>query len=137
MEQYIGRNVVRAPYPEIMGAIGAALVTKERFQKEKYKQTFIGLEALDDFSYTQEANVPCPFCMNHCKRTIVSFSNGKTWVTNNRCERGEILGDPKDEQVRSQLKTKQKEKKETANLFQIKNYCFQNIHIRCWNRKKI
>lgn len=38
MEQYIGKEVIRAPYPGIMGAIGAALITKERFgagEKEK------------------------------------------------------------------------------------------------------
>ena len=51
----------------------------------------------------EEANAPCPFCANHCKRTIVRFSNGNSWVTNNRCERGEILGDPKDASVRQQL----------------------------------
>ena len=117
MEQYIGKEVVRVPYPEIMGAIGAALITKERHQKGKLAQSFIGLDALDDFSYTQEADSPCPFCQNHCRRTIVSFSNGNAWITNNRCEKGEILGDPKDEKVRTQLKQKTKEKEEVPNLF--------------------
>lgn len=120
MEQYIGREVVRAPYPEIMGAIGAALITKERFHKEQGRRTFIGLDALDDFSYIQESNSPCPFCMNHCKQTIVSFSNGKTWITNNRCERGEILGDPREEAVRKKLKEKQQKKEEVPNLFRLR-----------------
>lgn len=120
MEQYIGKTVIRAPYPEMMGAIGAALLTKERFEKGNQKRTFIGLEALDFFSYTQEANMPCPFCSNHCKRTIVSFSNGKNWITNNRCERGEVLGDPGQDQVRQQLKEKQQKKQKTPNLFQIR-----------------
>lgn len=118
MEQYIGRKVVRAPYPGIMGAIGAALLTKERFQEGKGKRTFIGLDAMDDFSYTQESNSPCPFCANHCKRTIVRFSNGNSWITNNRCERGEILGDPKDEGVRARLKEKKKE--QAPNLFRVR-----------------
>lgn len=91
MEQYIGRKVTRAPYPGLMGAIGAALIAKERMQKEGTETSFIGLDHLDDFSYEQETNVICPNCGNHCKRTIVRFSNGNTWVTNNRCERGEIL----------------------------------------------
>ncbi|MBQ7841022.1 MAG: 2-hydroxyacyl-CoA dehydratase [Lachnospiraceae bacterium] len=120
MEQYTGREVIRAPYPGIMGAIGAALLTKERFEEGDGKRTFIGLDAMNDFSYTQEANAPCPFCMNHCKRTIVTFSNGKTWVTNNRCERGEVLGDLKDEAVRKQLKEKQAKKREVPNLFQFR-----------------
>lgn len=120
MEQYIGREVTRAPYPGIMGAIGAALITKERFEEGTQKKTFIGLDAMDNFSYTQEANAPCPFCTNHCKRTIVQFSNGKTWITNNRCERGEVLGDPKEETVRKQLKEKQKQKDTVPNLFRIR-----------------
>lgn len=120
MEQYTGREVVRAPYPEIMGAIGAALITKERFGKGERKTTFIGLDALDGFSYTQESNLPCLFCMNHCKRTIVTFSNGKKWITNNRCERGEILGDPKDESVRHELKEKQQLKDRIPNLFRVR-----------------
>ncbi|MGX8716227.1 MAG: hypothetical protein ACSW8A_10800, partial [Lachnospiraceae bacterium] len=91
MEQYIGREVTRAPYPGIMGAIGAALLTKERMSGQKIERSFIGMEALRDFSFTQEANQPCPFCANHCKRTIVRFSTGDSWITNNRCERGEIL----------------------------------------------
>ena len=90
LEQYTGREVIRAPYPGIMGAIGAALITKERFEQNHPAKTFIGIDGVADFSYTQEANAPCPFCANHCKRTIVRFSNGNSWVTNNRCERGEI-----------------------------------------------
>lgn len=100
LEQYTGREVIRAPYPGIMGAIGAALITKKRFEQNHPAKTFIGIDGVADFSYTQEANAPCPFCANHCKRTIVRFSNGNSWVTNNRCERGEILGDPKDASVR-------------------------------------
>lgn len=120
MEQYIGKDVTRAPYPGLMGAIGAALLAKEHMERENGKQTFIGLDDLDGFSYTQEANSPCPFCGNHCKRTIVRFSNGDCWITNNRCERGEILGDPKDEKVRQQLQEKKKEKDKTPNLFALR-----------------
>ena len=120
LEQYIGREVTRAPYPGLMGAIGAALLTKEKMEKEKLEPTFIGMDALDEFSYTREANSPCPFCGNHCKRTIVRFSNGEYWITNNRCERGEILGNPRDEQVRLKLKEKAEEKEKVPNLFDLR-----------------
>ena len=116
MEQYLGKNVVRAPYPGIMGAIGAALITKERF-RQKEQKTFIGLEAMDDFSYTQESNAPCPFCANHCKRTIIRFSNGNSWITNNRCETGEVLGDPKDKEVQAKIREKRQALKEVPNLY--------------------
>ncbi len=116
--QYTGRQVIRAPYPGVMGAIGAALLTRERMAGKK--RTFIGLDALESFTYTQQANSPCPFCANHCKRTIITFSNGSSWVTNNRCERGEILGDPRDEGVREQLQARSREKKQTPNLFRLR-----------------
>lgn len=120
LEQYTGREVIRAPYPGIMGAIGAALITKKRFEQNHPAKTFIGIDGVADFSYTQEANAPCPFCANHCKRTIVRFSNGNSWVTNNRCERGEILGDPKDASVRQQLEDAKKSREQTPNLFKLR-----------------
>ena len=120
MEQYTGKEVTRAPYPEMMGAIGAALITKERFRKEQMKPTFIGLDAMEQFDYKQEANVLCPFCTNHCKRTIVTFSNEKRWITNNRCERGEVLGDPKEEAVKAQLLEQKKKKEKVPNLYRTR-----------------
>jgi predicted CoA-substrate-specific enzyme activase len=108
VEQYIGKQVVRAPYPGEMGAIGAALLTKRKMAEDFHggfaKSAFIGFDALKTFDYTQESNVRCPFCANSCSRILVSFSNGLTWVTGNRCERGEILGDPEDPALRERLK---------------------------------
>jgi predicted CoA-substrate-specific enzyme activase len=120
MEQYIGREVVRAPYPGIMGAIGAALITKERFCEQHMERTFIGLDEIANFSYTQESDSRCPFCANHCSRTVVRFPNGKHWITNNRCENGEILGDPKSDDVRKQLKQKKEDKEKVPNLFALR-----------------
>lgn len=127
MEQYTGRKVIRAPHPGIMGAIGAALITKENYEKGNIKKSFIGLDAMKDFNYTQKTNSPCPFCMNHCKRTIVKFSNGKTWITNNRCERGEIVGDITDKNTQEKIKNQRRKKEETPNLFKLRQrLLFQN-----------
>ena len=117
MEEYTGRQVVRAPYPGLMGAVGVALIAKERHAREPEKRTFIDLDSLDDFSYTQESNAPCPFCTNHCRRTIVTFSNGNSWVTNNRCERGEVLGRPEDAQARKQLREKTQKVNRVPNMY--------------------
>jgi len=119
-EQYTGRKIVRAPYPGMMGAIGAAILTKEAMVDGKKKRTFIGLDAMDSFSYTQEANIPCPFCTNHCKRTIVRFSNGQSWVTNNRCERGEVLGDPKDPEVRKIQREREEAQAKVPNCYKLR-----------------
>ena len=88
LEVYVGRNVVRAPYPGLMGAIGCALIARDRNAGEK--SSFIGLDALDGFAFTTQANVPCDKCANRCARTVVSFSDGRAFVTGNRCARGEI-----------------------------------------------
>ena len=104
MEEYVGREVIRAPYPGIMGAIGVGLIAKEQYEKNPKEVSTWDLRDLDTFSYEQQANAPCPFCTNHCQRTIVQFSNGNSWVTNNRCEKGEIIGDPRNDEVGKQLK---------------------------------
>lgn len=86
LEQYLGREVRRAPYPGEMGAIGAALLTKRG--KDSAVTSFIGFSDLKNFTYTVTENSPCQGCANHCNRTIVEFSSGAKWVTGNKCERG-------------------------------------------------
>ncbi|MDR0473518.1 MAG: acyl-CoA dehydratase activase, partial [Treponema sp.] len=111
-EQYLEKNIVRAPFPGEMGAIGIALLTKREIAEHGYTSPhgpgnvsrFIGFEALGNLSYMQEGNLVCPFCGNNCNRTLVRFSNGQTWVMGNRCERGELTGDPKDPAVQEQAK---------------------------------
>lgn len=124
MEQYIGKRVTRAPYPGLMGAIGAALLVKEQTEEAvaagTFRNTFIGLDALERFYYTQESNLRCPFCGNHCSRTVVRFPNGNSWITNNRCERGEILGDPGEEAVREKLAETEKKRNSVPDLFEFR-----------------
>ena len=122
LEQYIGSgNVMRAPYSGEMGAIGAALLTKQKREQEGFSQSsFIGFEALKQFTYEQKSDMPCPFCVNHCSRTVVQFSNGGSFVTGNRCERGEIVGNPQDEAVRSRIKQVKRTKDSVANLYDIR-----------------
>jgi len=131
LEQYLGKSVVRAPFPGEMGAIGIALLTKRHIEEHGFtsphgkidRTRFIGFDAIKDFSYTQEANIICPFCANNCNRTLVRFNKPArkaspygaesqlkqwdtdlTWVTGNRCERGELVGDPGDPALRDEAK---------------------------------
>lgn len=120
MEQYVGRDVIRAPYAGLMGAIGAALRAKEVSKKPGYKKSFVSYEELDAFTYSQEANAPCPYCTNHCNRTILKFSTGDSWVTNNRCEKGEILGDPRDKQTQNAIKEINLKRYKPENMFAVR-----------------
>ena len=121
LEQYLGRTVTRAPYPGEMGAIGAALLTKRQAEANGSPAShFIGFEALDTFTYTQTQNEPCPFCQNHCSRTVIRFPTGESFVTGNRCERGEILGDPKDKAVQARVRQTNQSIQSIPNLFALR-----------------
>ncbi len=102
LEEYLGRNVTLSPYSGEMGAYGAALLTKQDIEENGYaggtrnSTSFIGRDALEDFSYETQTGVQCPHCANHCSRTIITFSTGDHWVTGNRCERGETVDDEGD-----------------------------------------
>jgi predicted CoA-substrate-specific enzyme activase len=135
LEQYLGRNVVRAPYPGEMGAIGIAILTKRQINEHGYtsphgrsgSSRFIGFEALENFSYTQNANLICPFCSNNCNRTLVRFSKlphaeaGLTWVTGNRCERGELVGDPQDPAIREAADKITRNMNSVPDMIKIRN----------------
>ena len=128
-EQYLGKSVVRSPYPGEMGAIGIALLTKREIVEHGYTSPhgalthsrFIGFDALKSFDYTQEANLLCPFCGNNCNRTLVRFSNDQTWVTGNRCERGELVGDPKDPALREELDLRTKAINAVPDMIKIRD----------------
>lgn len=124
-EAFVGHPVTRAPYPGLMGAIGAGLFAirnregRRRGEQER-QSSFIGLEGVRNLTYTQTANVVCPFCTNNCARAVVEFADGSTYVTGNRCERGEIVGDPHDAGVRERIKAVQRRKQSVPNLFDLR-----------------
>lgn len=67
-----------------MGAYGMALIAKE---KSPSKSTLFNKEELEKFTYTQKSG-RCGLCENNCKLNINIFSNGKRYISGNRCERG-------------------------------------------------
>jgi predicted CoA-substrate-specific enzyme activase len=129
LEQYLDKTVVRAPYPGEMGAIGIAILTKREIAEHGYTSPhgpadhsrFIGFEELVNFDYTQQANMICPFCGNNCNRTLVRFSNGQTWVTGNRCERGELVGDKEDPEIRREVDKRTKIINSVPDMIKLRN----------------
>lgn len=93
-EERLEREVTRTKHPELAGAIGAALVAADRIERiDSIEQPsrFIGFDAVEALSFTREQNVICTLCSNHCARTVIHFSSGTSYVTGNRCARGETI----------------------------------------------
>ena len=89
-ELIVGRNVVRPDIAGLMGAYGAALLSKEQYEANldmEYHSTILGLEDLDKLEITT-SHVRCNGCENHCLLTINKFSNGSKYISGNRCEKG-------------------------------------------------
>ena len=86
LEQLIERDVVRPDISGIMGAFGASLIAKERYE-EGHETKLLGLDELDDFEIKSSMK-RCGLCGNGCLLTINKFSTGEKFVSGNRCERG-------------------------------------------------
>lgn len=104
-EQHTGLIPIRPERPGEMGAIGIALLTKQHVEAQKavspaWKSAFIGLDAMENFSWDKRPGQVCTFCSNSCSRTVVTFSDGSHHVTGNRCERGEVFADPDDPETK-------------------------------------
>lgn len=85
-ELVCGKEVVRPNIAGIMGAFGAALISKERYV-EGIKTTLVAREDLKTLDMKSETK-RCGLCGNNCLLTVNKFSDGRQFVTGNRCERG-------------------------------------------------
>lgn len=81
-----GREAVRPEIAGLMGAFGAALIAKERFDGQ-YKSTLANYDELDNFTVDTSMR-RCGLCGNNCLLTINKFSDGNSFISGNRCERG-------------------------------------------------
>ena len=90
-EQYLGKEVTRAPHPGLMGAIGIAMLAAEAVQADGKGSSFIGLDAVERFEHAEFTGVTCRRCNNHCQRAIVAFGDGSLYATGNRCPRGAAI----------------------------------------------
>ena len=81
-----GREVVRPDIAGLMGAFGAALISKQRFVQGE-STSLLGREELDAFKFEKELS-RCKLCGNHCLLTSIKFSDGRHFISGNRCERG-------------------------------------------------
>jgi len=86
LEKIINRKVVRPDAAGIMGAIGAALIARDRWN-DGHKSTLVSADELTSFS-VQDSSRHCDLCGNNCLITAKSFSSGQVFYLGNRCEKG-------------------------------------------------
>ena len=102
-EKISGAEVIRPDIAGIMGAFGAALIARERYEDNKVT-TMLSIDEINELTY-KTTMTKCHGCTNNCRLTINHFSGGRRYISGNRCERG--LG-------------KQKAKSDLPNLFEYK-----------------
>ena len=94
-EKIAGCQAIRPDIAGIMGAFGAALIARERFQSQPdYRTTMLSVEKITALRF-ETSMAKCKGCTNSCRLTINKFTGGRQYISGNRCERG--LGKKKNE----------------------------------------
>ena len=86
-------KAIRPDIAGIMGAFGAALIARERFE-EGYQTTMLPMEKINTLQF-ETSMAKCRGCTNNCRLTINKFTGGRQFISGNRCERG--IGGQKNE----------------------------------------
>ena len=97
-------EAIRPDIAGIMGAFGAALIARERYEAGTVS-SMLSIEEIENLTFSTSM-ARCHGCTNNCLMTINKFSNGRRFITGNRCEKG--VG-------------KEKTGKDVPNLFTYKN----------------
>ena len=102
-EKITGVDAIRPDIAGIMGAFGAALIARERYDGIS-DSSMLSIDKINSLTY-ETTLTRCKGCTNSCHLTINKFSGGRSFITGNRCERG--LG-------------KERNKEKAPNLFDYK-----------------
>ena len=94
-----------------MGAYGCALIAKNSFNSAEIKPetTLLSINSVANIK-SDIRKVRCGKCTNNCLLTINKFSDGKIFVSGNRCEKGDLSNKNSDN----------KDLREKLNLFSYK-----------------
>lgn len=85
-EKITGVDAVRPDIAGIMGAFGAALIARERYDGIS-DSSMLSIDKINSLTYETKLT-HCQGCTNHCYLTINKFSGNRQFITGNRCERG-------------------------------------------------
>lgn len=86
LEKIADGHMIRPDIAGIMGAFGAALIARERYDESR-PTSMLSFEEMENLTFeTTLSN--CGRCNNNCRLTINHFSDGRQFISGNRCERG-------------------------------------------------
>ena len=87
-EKLMGVEVIRPDVSGLMGAYGMALLASEAAEElQKQHSSLLDVDGLKSLQVSTSMR-NCGLCSNNCMLTINAFSDGRTYVTGNRCDRG-------------------------------------------------
>ena len=87
-EKETGIEAIRPDIAGLMGAYGMAMIAKEK--DDGKGSTILNAEELKDFHSTHTMR-HCGKCTNNCLLTVTEFTDGRRFISGNRCERGADL----------------------------------------------
>lgn len=85
-EKISGKEVVCPSIAGMMGAYGSALIAKDHATADEISSV-LSLSEIEAFQVEKEFS-RCTLCENKCQLTTLTFLDGHTFISGNRCERG-------------------------------------------------
>lgn len=88
LEILSGCDIIRPDIPELMGALGSALIALDNYKERKTTATnFAGLSVVEKELHYDRRYLQCKGCENNCQIIKLTFDNGNAFYTENKCER--------------------------------------------------
>ena len=81
------KSVSSTDYPELMGALGAALYAKKMQSMTQHPTSFTGQESLPDVERINTKELQCKGCTNTCSVLRFNFENKNVSYAGNKCEK--------------------------------------------------
>lgn len=87
LELLLGRTVLRPDISGLMGAFGCAMIAREKTRRENLPAPELSLETLRTLEVVTRS-FHCKGCSNRCLLTMSRFTNGRKFISGNRCDFG-------------------------------------------------
>ena len=86
LEKHLGKPVLRPDIAGLMGAYGCALIAREKVQMRNLPAPKLDVASLEALEVVTRS-FRCKGCNNRCMLTMNRFSNGRKFISGNRCDK--------------------------------------------------